>query len=195
VINPLVPGSRADACRLCDYDPARARQLFSAAGGWNGPLTLWFSTSAENEPAMEAVANMLRTNLGISDIRFEVLDFAQFLTRVKARKVTGPFFSSWLMDYPSPHTYIAPLYTGGAPTNRTGYANPDVDRHIAEGDRAPSVAEGITAYQAAEDVILDDMPTIPLWFGKTRAVHGDRVTHVAIDPFSRIRVQDVQVVG
>ena len=138
---------------------------------------------------------MLRTNLGISEIRFEVLDFAQFLTRVKARKVTGPFFSSWLMDYPSPHTYIAPLYTGGAPTNRTGYASRDVDARIAEGDRAATVAEGVAAYQAAEDVILDDMPTIPLWFGKTRAVHGDRVTHVAIDPFSRIRVQDVQVVG
>jgi oligopeptide transport system substrate-binding protein len=195
VINPLVPGSRPTACRLCDYDPARARQLFAAAGGFNGPFNLWFSTSAENQPALEAVANMLRTNLGITDIRFEVLDFAQFLSLVKARKVTGPFFSSWLMDYPSPHTYIAPLYTAGAATNRTGYVNPTVDQSIAEGDRAPSVAAGIAAYQAAEDVILDDMPVIPLWFGKTRAVHGDRVTHVAKDPFSRIRVQDVQVVG
>jgi ABC-type oligopeptide transport system substrate-binding subunit len=195
VINPLVPGSRPDACKLCDYDPARARQLLAAAGGFTGPLHLWFSTSAENQPAMEAVANMLRTNLGITDIRFEVLDFAQFLSLVKARKVTGPFFSSWLMDYPSPHTYIAPLYTGGAATNRTGYVSRAVDGHIAEGDRAPSVAAGIAAYQAAEDVILDDMPLLPLWFGKTRAVHGDRVTSVAIDPFSRIRVQDVQVVG
>jgi oligopeptide transport system substrate-binding protein len=195
VINPLVPGSRPDACRLCDYDPARARRLLEEAGGWPGPLTLWFSTSAENEPAMEAVANMLRTNLGIADIRFEVLDFAQFLSLVKARKVTGPFFSSWLMDYPSPHTYIAPLYTGGAPTNRTGYASRAVDGHIAEGDRAPSVAEGIAAYQSAEDVILDELPVLPLWFGKTRAVHGDRVRRVAIDPFSRIRVQDIQVVG
>jgi oligopeptide transport system substrate-binding protein len=195
VINPVVPGSRPDACRYCRYDPARARQLLAAAGGFRGPLHLWFSTSAENQPAMEAVANMLRTNLGITDIRFEVLDFAQFLSLVKTRKVTGPFFSSWLMDYPSPHTYIAPLYTAGAPTNRTGYANPEVDRRIAEGDRAPSVAAGIAAYQAAEDVILEDMPLIPLWFGMTRAVHGDRVTQVAIDPFSRIRVQDVQVVG
>ncbi|MEW6474106.1 MAG: ABC transporter substrate-binding protein [Actinomycetota bacterium] len=195
VINPVVPGSRPDACRYCRYDPARARELLAAAGGFGGPLHLWFSTSAENQPAMEAVANMLRTNLGITDIRFEVLDFAQFLSLVKARKVTGPFFSSWLMDYPSPHTYIAPLYTGGAPTNRTGYANPEVDRRIAEGDRAPSIPAGIAAYQAAEDVILEDMPLIPLWFGMTRAVHGDRVSHVAIDPFSRIRVQDVQVVG
>jgi len=114
---------------------------------------------------------------------------------VKAKKVTGPFFSSWLMDYPSPHTYIAPLYTGGAATNRTGYVSAAVDRHIADGDRAASIEEGIAAYQRAEDVILDDMPVIPLWFGKTRAVHGDRVKNVAIDPFSRIRVQDVQVVG
>ena len=195
VINPLVPGSRPDACRLCGFDPARARRLLAQAGGFTGPLQLWFSTSAENQPAIEAVANMLRANLGLSDIRFNVFDFAQFLSLVKARKVTGPFFSNWLMDYPSPHTYIAPLYTAGARTNRTGYANPRVDQDIAEGDRAPSMAAAITAYQAAEDVILDDMPVIPLWFGKTRAVHGDRVTHVAIDPFSRIRVQDVQVVG
>ena len=195
VINPLVPGSRPDACGLCRYDPARARRLLAAAGGWTGPLQLWFSTSAENQPALEAVANMLRTNLGITDIRFNVLEFSQFLSLVKARKVTGPFFSSWLMDYPSPHTYIAPLYTAGARTNRTGYANLRVDQHIAEGDRAPSVAAAIAPYQAAEDVILDDMPVIPLWFGKTRAVHGDRVSHVTIDPFSRIRVQDVQVVG
>ncbi|HVW32511.1 MAG TPA: ABC transporter substrate-binding protein [Acidimicrobiia bacterium] len=195
VINPLVPGSRPDACSLCAYDPARARRLLAAAGGWHGPLQLWFSTSAENQPALEAVANMLRTNLGITDIRFNVFDFAQFLGLVKARKVTGPFFSSWVMDYPSPNTYIAPLYTAGARTNRTGYTNPAVDAHIAEGDRAPSVAAAILAYQAAEDVILDDMPVIPLWFGKTRAVHGERVAHVVIDPFSRIRVADVQVVG
>ena len=116
-----------DACRFCDYDPARARRLLAAAGGWNGPLQLWFSTSAENQPALEAVANMLRTNLGITDIRFNVYDFSQFLSLVKARKVTGPFFSNWLMDYPSPQTYIAPLYTAGARTNRTGYANRAVD--------------------------------------------------------------------
>jgi oligopeptide transport system substrate-binding protein len=195
VINPLVPGSRPDACRLCTFDPARARGLLASAGGWSGPLELWFSTSAENQPAIEAVANMLRTTLGITDIRFHVFDFAQFLSLVKARKVTGPFFSNWLMDYPSPQSYIAPLYTAGASTNRTGYANPLVDRHIADGDRAPSPAAAVPAYQAAEDVILDDMPVIPLWFEKTRAVHGDRVTHVAIDPFSHIRVQDVQVVG
>jgi ABC-type oligopeptide transport system substrate-binding subunit len=195
VINPLVPGSRPDACRLCRYDPAAAKALLARAGGWKGTLQLWFSTSAENQPALEAVANMLRTNLGITDVRFNVFDFSQFLSLVKARKVDGPFFSSWLMDYPSPQSYIAPLYTAGARTNRTGYANPLVDQRIAEGDRAPSVAAAVPAYQAAEDVILDDMPVIPLWFGKTRAVHGDRVARVAIDPFSRIRVQDVQVVG
>ncbi|MGH8883475.1 MAG: peptide ABC transporter substrate-binding protein, partial [Stackebrandtia sp.] len=30
VINPVVPGSRPDACRSCDYDPARARRLLAA---------------------------------------------------------------------------------------------------------------------------------------------------------------------
>ena len=136
------------------------------------------------------------TNLGITDIRFEVLDFAQFLSLVKARKVTGPFLSSWLMDYPSPQTYIAPLYTAGAADQPHRLRQrPRSTSCIAEGDRAPSMAAGITAYQAAEDVILDDMPLMPAVVrhdpGRPRRP-GDARGHRPVQPDPG---PDVQVVG
>jgi ABC-type transport system substrate-binding protein len=195
LIAPVVPGSRQDACKLCNLDVAKAKALLAQGGGWSGTLHIWFAAGRDNEESMEAVANQLRQNLGISDVKFDTPEFAEFFSAVKAYKVTGPFRLSWLMDYPSPQSYLGPLYTSGSASNRTGYSNPEVDQLIAEGDRAPSVEASIRAYQAAEDVILEDMPLIPLWYGKTQAVHSERVERVVIDPFSRVRVQDVRVVG
>jgi oligopeptide transport system substrate-binding protein len=195
LIAPVVPGSRPDACKLCDPDPARAKTLLAQAGGWSGTLHIWFATGRDNEESMEAVANQLRRNLGIADIQFETPEFAEFFSAVKAYRVTGPFRLNWLMDYPSPQSYLGPLYTTGSASNRTGYSNRQVDQLIAEGDRAPTIEASIKAYQAAEDIILEDMPLIPLWYGKTQAAHSERVERVIIDPFSRVRVADVRVVG
>jgi oligopeptide transport system substrate-binding protein len=195
LISPLVPGSRRDACAACQFDPARARALLAQAGGWSGPLRLWFAAGQKNEPAMEAIANQLRQNLGIKDVVFESPELPALFSAVKARTVTGPFFLNWVMDYPSPQSYLEPLYFSTSSSNRTGYVNPAVDQLIAEGNRAPSMEAGIKSYQAAEDIILEDMPVIPLWFGKTPAAHSGRVERVVIDPFSNIRVQDVAVVG
>ncbi|MGH9001797.1 MAG: peptide ABC transporter substrate-binding protein [Acidimicrobiia bacterium] len=195
VIAPLVPGSRPDACKTCMLDVARAKALLAQAGGFSGPLRLWFAAGQENEVPMEAIANQLGENLGITEVKFEQLQVAELKAKIKAREVTGPFLFNWLMDYPSPQSYLEPLYTSTSSSNRTGYANPRVDELIASGNRAPTLAESIKAYQAAEDVILDDMPVVPLWFGKTRAAHSERTAGVTIDPFSRIRVADVRVVG
>ncbi|HEY3241404.1 MAG TPA: ABC transporter substrate-binding protein [Acidimicrobiia bacterium] len=195
VIAPLVPGSRPDACKTCTLDVARAKELLAKAGGFSGTLRLWFAAGQENDVPMEAIANQLRENLGIADVAFETLQIAELKAKIKAREVTGPFLFNWLMDYPSPQSYLEPLYTSTSSSNRTGYANSGVDDLIAQGNRAPSLAESIKAYQAAEDVILDDMPVVPLWFGKTRAAHSERTAGVTIDPFSRIRVADVRVVG
>ncbi|MGH9039903.1 MAG: peptide ABC transporter substrate-binding protein [Acidimicrobiia bacterium] len=195
VIAPLVPGSRPDACKTCTLDVPRAQQLLAQAGGFSGPLRLWYAANQENDVPMEAIANQLRKNLGITEVVFETLQVAELKAKIKAREVTGPFLFNWLMDYPSPQSYLEPLYTSTSSSNRTGYVSARVDELIAQGNRAPTLTDSITAYQAAEDVILDDMPVVPLWFGKTRAAHSERTAGVTIDPFSRIRVADVRVVG
>ncbi|MGH9037892.1 MAG: peptide ABC transporter substrate-binding protein, partial [Acidimicrobiia bacterium] len=196
IVFPALPGTRTDACELCDLDVARARQLLAQGGGWKGgTLHIWFAIGRDHEQSMEAVANQLRTNLGIADVKFETPEFAVFFGAVKAHEVTGPFRLNWLMDYPSPQAYLAPLFGSESSSNRAGYANLQVDQLVAEGDRAPSIEEGLKSYQAAEDLILDDMPVIPLWFAKNQGVHSERTDDVVIDLLGRVRVADVRVVG
>ena len=194
VVSPVVAGAREDPCgEWCDYDPDEAKRLFDEAGGYDGTLTLWFNSGAGHEEWMESVSNQLRTNLGITDIEFKSLEFAEYLSLLDAEKITGPFRLGWVMDYPSPQNYLEPIYSTNGSSNNFGYSNEEVDALIEEGNAAESIDAGIESYQAAEDLILEDMPNIPLWFGKVQAAHSEDVDNVVIDAFTRINTSDVTV--
>ena len=180
VVSPVVPGSRDDACKYCDYDPERAKQLLEEAGGWpkGKKLELWFNAGASHEEWVEAVGHQLKKNLGIE---FELkgdLEFAQYLEVGDNKEFTGLFRLGWIMDYPSPENYLKPLYHTQGTSNNAGYSNPAFDRLIAEGDNAPTLEEGIEKYQAAEDLVLEDLPVIPLWFGRTALAYNSNVSNV-----------------
>ncbi|HWB73104.1 MAG TPA: ABC transporter substrate-binding protein [Egibacteraceae bacterium] len=195
LVGPVVAGSREDACgQLCEYNPERARQLFDQAGGWEGTLTLWFNSGADHDQWMQAVANQLRTNLGIEDIRFETLEFAEYLEKLDQETVTGPFRLGWVMDYPSPQNYLEPIYSTTGSSNNFTYSNPEVDQLIERGNAAGSIEDGIDFYHQAEDLILEDMPNIPMFFGRVTGAHSDRVDNVIVDAFTRINVADIEVV-
>ena len=87
-----------------------------------------------------------------------------------------------------------PIYSTTGSSNNFGYSNAEVDKLIAEGNAADSVEQGIEFYHRAEDLILADMPNIPMWFGKVQAAHSTNVDGVVIDAFTRIRLADVTVV-
>jgi oligopeptide transport system substrate-binding protein len=194
VVAPVVAGSREDACGdLCEYDPTAAKQKFDAAGGFQGTLNLWFNSGAGHDQWMQAVSNQLRQNLGIQDIVFEQKDFAEYLTILDAKQVTGPFRLGWIMDYPSPQNYLQPIYSTTGSSNNAGYSNPEVDSLISEGNQAPSIDEGIELYHQAEDIILQEMPVIPMWYGRTDAAWSENVSNVEVSAFTFVDLAKVTV--
>lgn len=195
LVSPVVAGARENPCgETCTYDPDEAKRLFQQAGGFDGPLTLWFNSGSGHEEWMESVANQLRTNLGIENVRFKSLEFAEYLQLLDNEEITGPFRLGWVMDYPSPQNYLEPIYSTTGSSNNFGYSNERVDALIARGNRAPTVEEGIELYHQAEDLILTDLPNIPMWFGKVQAAHSPSVDSVVIDAFARIDTAAVRVV-
>jgi oligopeptide transport system substrate-binding protein len=200
VISPVVAGSREDACQFCVFDPDLAQQKFQEAGGYEGELTIWFNNDGGHEEWIEAMSNQWSQNLGIpiDSIVFESFEFAEYLGLLDQKAegpVNGPFRLGWVMDYPSPQNYLEPLHATGGSSNNTGFTNQEVDDLIAEGNAAPSIDEGISSYLAAEDIIVEEMPIIPLWFSLNQQVTTERVENVVIDAFSFIRIPDVRVVS
>ncbi len=202
MVSPVVQGYREGVCQYCVFDATAAKEMYDAAGGIDGEVTFWFNNDGDHEQWVEAVANQWEQNLGIESVKFESFEFADYLGRLdlglkpetQADGVTGPFRLGWVMDYPSMQNYLENLHGSGAGSNYTTHSNTEFDELIAQGKSAASLDEAISFYQQADDLVLEAMPIIPLWFGLNQRVHSERVANVNVDKFTFVDVAAVQVV-
>jgi oligopeptide transport system substrate-binding protein len=197
-VSPVVDGYRDDACEWCTYDPERANELLDEAGFDRSiPIDLWFNGGAGHEEWMQAVGNSIRDALGVEYVLKGDLQFDQYLPLRDEKGMTGPFREAWIMDYPSPQNFLEPIYsiaaTAPVGSNTTFYASEEFDELIAEGNQAADNDEAIAKYQEAEDVLLEDFPSAPLWYGVIQGAFSEHVDNVIIDAFGRIDAAEVTV--
>jgi oligopeptide transport system substrate-binding protein len=197
-ISPVVDGHREDACEYCEYKPDEAKKLLAETDfDTSKPVDLWFNAGAGHDEWVQAAGNNLRDNLGVEYKLQGGLQFAEYLPKIDDKGMTGPFRLGWAMDYPSPQNYLEPLYTTQAlppnGSNATFYSNPEFDALVKKGNTAETSEDAVEAYQQAEDVLLEDMPIMPMFFSLVQGVHSENVSNVTIDAFGRVRVADVTV--
>jgi ABC-type transport system substrate-binding protein len=197
-IAPVVDGYREGACEYCELDVDRANQLLDEAGfDRSQPVELWFNAGAGHDAWMEAVGNQLRENIGVDYVLRGDLDFSEYLPLADEQGFTGPFRLGWSMDYPSPQNYLEPLYSTAAlppaGSNTAFYSNPQFDELISQGNQAGSNEEAIELYQQADDVLLQDMPILPMFFGVEQAVYSENISNVVVDVFGQVDTSQVTV--
>ena len=104
-----------------------------------------------------------------------------YTPKLDEKGMTGPFRLGWSMDYPSPQNYLEPLHsTAALPPNGSNsafYSNPEFDALVKKGNEASDNAEAISFYQQADDVLLEDMPIAPMFFGVEQIVHSENVSN------------------
>jgi oligopeptide transport system substrate-binding protein len=173
-----VPGAADDECGgncPATGDPEAAAALLEEAGGWEGPLTLYFNAGADHDGWVEAVANQLRENLGIEDIEFQTLQFAEYLPVIESGDYDGPFRLGWVPDYPNPNTYLESLHATGGSSNYTGYSNPDFDALITEAKSAESAEDSLPLFIESQEILNEDMPIMPMFVARQVGIAGERV--------------------
>lgn len=78
----------------------------------------------------------------------------------------------WCVDYPDPHAWLSATWHSDDPEDRpghsylallTGYSNPDLDALLDRADSAVDATLRLSLYAQAEDVLLDDVPMVPMW--------------------------------
>ena len=198
LISPVVDGHREDACEYCEYKPEEAKALLEETDfDTSKPVDLWFNAGGGHDEWVQAVGNNLRDNLGITYKLQGGLQFAEYLPKGDAKGFTGPFRLGWSMDYPSPQNYLEPLHsTSALPPNGSNaafYSNPEFDELVAEGNAAETNEEAVEKYHQAEDVLLEDMPIMPMFFVEAQFVHSENIDNVKVDAFSNLVLEDVTV--
>ncbi|WP_405723738.1 ABC transporter substrate-binding protein [Streptomyces sp. NBC_01537] len=184
-ISPIIEGYRKGACGdACTLNPTEAKKLYKESGGLpDDKLEIGYNADGDHKAWIEAVANELQQNLGIKVTAKPFEQFATILNDLDAKKYSGVFRMGWNMDYPNMENYLAPIFSKDAianGSNYAGYSNPEFEKDLKAGDQAPTSAEAIKQYQAADDIILDEMPYIPVYFYKLNAGYSSKIKSMKI---------------
>ncbi|MFI0374425.1 ABC transporter substrate-binding protein [Actinomadura sp. 1N219] len=180
----IIEGHRPNACgEPCTYNPTKARQLFTKAGGFKGTLELYFSNAQPTYAQwMRIVANSLRDNFGIKDIEFRQVPASDYFSMLEEREEKGPYRQNWEADYPSAQNYLENMWTSA--NNRMGWTSKEFDDLIAKANRTADQRQAIAFYNQAEDIAIREMPMIPLWTWAGQGGRSQNVDDVTITPYS-----------
>jgi len=190
---PNFPGGADNTCKYCELNPDKAKATLAEGGGWPAgqKLELWFNAGAGHEVWVQAVGDQIKKNLGIDYVLKGNLQFAQYLETADAKGFTGPFRLGWSPDYPLSENYLTPLYGTNGSSNNSTYANPEFDAKLASGDQAKTLDEAIKIYQQAEAIVGEDMPVIPMWFGRFSCLYAETLTGAVYGGISQFDVAKV----
>ncbi len=190
---PLAPGATG-GCENTEHNPEMAKELFDAAGGIDGSFSVYFNSGGGHEDWIEAVANQWEQTLGITDLEFVGQEFAPYLDVLQADGgIDGPYRLGWLWDLPSAENFLSPLFLSESGDNFSLYNNPDFDAAIDEFKGAESETDGFGALEDAQNILCEDMPVAPMFFGTAQKVVSDNVSNVTYTVFGYTELENVTV--
>ncbi len=163
LISSVIPGYTPPPRRA--YDIAAARQLLAEAGHAGGaglpPIEILYNNSEILRLVAEAIQQMWRRDLGL-DIRLVNQEFKV----VFASRRTGDYqilLGSWTADYLDATTFLD-LWRSDSGNNHTGWADPAYDALSDQANRLADPAARGAVLTAAEALVLEAAPIIPIYF-------------------------------
>jgi len=151
-----------------DYDVEKANELIAASTYGEAsnlpPITLTVSGYGNNIPDyLGAIIQEWQQNLGV-EVSVRQLEEEYFLYDLQQEK-DDMFILGWIADYPDPHNFLDTLFYTGSENNAFGYSNPSLDALLDQAGVEQDESVRLSMYQQAEQLIVDEAPCLPLWFG------------------------------
>lgn len=159
--DPSIPGSDDLA-----YNPQEARALWAQAdriAQWDGTLYFLYNFDGGHQGVVDATANYLRRNLGISAEGMPKPAFKEVRDLATRRQLPGAVRTGWLGDYPTALNFLEPQYASGAGSNDTGYANPRFDALLQQAEAAPDEEAALGSLRQAQTILFEDLPVLPMF--------------------------------
>ena len=186
--SPLTPGY-SDSLKgvgNLKYNEKKAKELWEKANAispWTSDDKLTFAYNADggHETTYTAVVNSINNTLGSEVAATNPYPtFNDYRTAVSDRKVQGAFRSGWQPDYPSAENYLVANYASAAAdgngSNDGDYKNSEFDDLCSKAAAAQTTDEANKLYQQAQEVLLNDLPAVPLYYANAYGVAATGVS-------------------
>jgi oligopeptide transport system substrate-binding protein len=167
---PVIEGFKEGlkGSEVLKFDAAKAKDLWAQAEKIqpydnSKPLQIASNTDGGNKEWIDAVANGFKNNLGIQAEIQPFAKFAEVLNLRKSQSLPGLTRAGWQGDYPSLYNFLGPILATGGSANYEKYSNPEFDKLLKEGLASKSTDEANAKFNAAQEVLFQDLPVLPLW--------------------------------
>ncbi|MFZ2172861.1 MAG: ABC transporter substrate-binding protein [Rhodococcus sp. (in: high G+C Gram-positive bacteria)] len=166
------------------YDPEAAKRLWAQADAiapWTGSFEIAYNGDGGHKEWVDATTNSIRNTLGIDAKGREYPTFAQIRTEATHRTIATAFRSGWQGDYPQQYGFLAQNYQTGGSSNDGDYSNPEFDRLLraSAGEADQQKSQELT--DQAQEVLLQDLPAVPMWYRNAASGWSKNVSNVTID--------------
>jgi oligopeptide transport system substrate-binding protein len=176
--DPDLPGSDA-----LNFDPDRAQKLWAQADAispWSGQYVIVYNADGGHQEWVDAVADSISDTLGIDAVGSPEPTFAQIRGEIIDRTIASAFRAGWQGDHPSMFAFVEPSFVTGAGANDVDYSDREFDGALTVAQATPMLDESYALTNAAQQILLDDMPVVPLWDYLTASGHSKAVEDVTI---------------
>ncbi|TCD54705.1 ABC transporter substrate-binding protein [Alloscardovia theropitheci] len=173
-ISPAIPGYSEDlkGNEVLKYNASEAKKLWDQANAisdWgNSKLTLAYNADGGHKDIFDAYVNSIKNALNIDVATNPVATFQELRQEINNRSLKSGFRAGWMPDYPSAENYLQPLYSSSAAdghgSNDGDYKNPEFDALLEKAAAASSTEDANKIYQQAEEILLQDLPAIPIYY-------------------------------
>lgn len=163
------------------YNPEKAKELWAQADAmspFSGEFTIAYNADYPHKDWVDATMNSIKNTLGIQAEGKAYPDFKSLRDDITKHTISGAYRSGWAADYPSMADFLIPSFATGGSSNDGDYSNPDFDKKMKEAAGAPSIEESFPLYHEAEEILLQDLPAIPMWYSNTTGGSKESVDNV-----------------
>lgn len=172
-----------------EYSLEKAKQLLEQEGFADGfEMEIWaMPVQRVYNPNAEKMAEILQQNLAKLDIRARIVTYDWGTFRKKlANGEHDSVLIGWLADNSDPDNFYRPLLSCAAAfsgSNRSLWCNDDFDEQIFSALSITAPEQRKKFYIAAEALIAEQAPLVPIAHAVRYKVHGNYIRNVDLNPY------------
>ena len=125
-------------------------------------IEIIYNTNENHKRVALAVASMWKKTLGV-ETKLRNQEWKVFLETRRLQEETEIFRGGWIGDYDDPYTFSELLHSENE-MNHSGYKSTEYDALLKSASLKPAGKDRLNDLLKAEQIMLSDMPVIPLYF-------------------------------
>jgi len=171
-----------------NYDPQKARTMLDAAGykpGRDG-IRFHLTMKTSNDEGTRLLAMALQQQLRAVGIALDIrsFEFATFYSDISHGSF-GIYGLRWIGGNEDPDIFRYAFATSSIPprgANRGDYSNAEVDQLLQTASSDSNQSDRRAAYVRVQQILANDLPTLPLWFLDSVVIYNRRLSGVTASP-------------